>query len=261
MYNVFIYTSVVTYMFMSFSHKFSHNIFQVGPAYFKTCRKCQVFGICQEAKSVQVNYLIDEADGIGKGADAVLSLLHHYLDSEHFPEGKNCKEYHVQADNCVGQNKNNANVHYWLWRTMLGLCDSVELNFMIAGHTKFAPDRFFGLIKRRYNKSVVDTLQDLVDIVNTSTTGGYNVAQLTSDPVSGDQYVTWYAWSTFLQQYFKPIDGLTKYHHFRMCASEPGVVYARILATSPEEKFNVLFGDVDHLANPDVIRSAGLSLE
>jgi len=33
---------------------------QVGPLYFLTPRKCQLFGVCSEAKAEQVNYLIDE---------------------------------------------------------------------------------------------------------------------------------------------------------------------------------------------------------
>ena len=207
-----------------------------------------------------MNYLIDEADFVGKGADAVLSLLHHYLSSEQYA---GCREVLIQTDNCVGQNKNNAHVHYWVWRTMLGLCDSAELNFMIVGHTKFATDRFFGLIKRRYNKCVVDTLEDLVNVVNSSSFGGHNVAQLTVDPVSGERFVTWYGWSSFLQKMFKPIEALTKYHHFRTSAAEPGVVYARLLASSAEERFNVLRnpGVLDMAALPEKITPAGLPLQ
>jgi len=54
---------------------------QVGPIYFKTPRTAQLFGVCCEALPLQVNYLIDEADFPGKGADTVISLLDHFFVS------------------------------------------------------------------------------------------------------------------------------------------------------------------------------------
>ena len=65
------------------------------------------------------------------------------------------KQLHLQADNCAGQNKNNIVVHYLCWRVSTGKHESVSLSFMLAGHTKFAPDRYFGLIKRKYKHSQV----------------------------------------------------------------------------------------------------------
>ena len=72
--------------------------------YFKTARKCAVFGVCCEGVPRQVNYLIDEASDVGKGANTVISLLHHFL--EHHGLGE--INIGLHADNCVGQNKNNA---------------------------------------------------------------------------------------------------------------------------------------------------------
>ena len=53
---------------------------QTGPEYFKTARKCGIFGVCNDGDNTQVTYLIDEAENPGKGADGVNSLLHHYLE-------------------------------------------------------------------------------------------------------------------------------------------------------------------------------------
>lgn len=52
----------------------------------------------------QVNYLIDENDFPGKGANAVVSMVHHYLDSKL----TTCQKLLIHADNVVGQNKNKA---------------------------------------------------------------------------------------------------------------------------------------------------------
>ena len=82
---------------------YPHNPLQPGPMYFKTARKCAVFGVCYEGIPHQVNYLIDEASETGKGANTVVSLLHHFL--EHHGLGE--VNLHLHADNCSGQNKNN----------------------------------------------------------------------------------------------------------------------------------------------------------
>ena len=49
---------------------------QVGPLYFLAHRKCQIFGVCNEGKAEQGNYLIDEDDYVGNGANCVVSMVH-----------------------------------------------------------------------------------------------------------------------------------------------------------------------------------------
>ena len=52
----------------------------------------------------------------------------------------------------------------------MGLSDSVTLSFMVVGHTKFTPDSCFGLLKQRFRKCHVQTLQDMANVVTTSAT-------------------------------------------------------------------------------------------
>ncbi len=52
---------------------------QVGPIYFKTPRRAQLFGVCCEGMPGQVNYLLDEANVLDKSANTVISLLDHYF--------------------------------------------------------------------------------------------------------------------------------------------------------------------------------------
>ena len=73
-----------------------------GPMYFLTPRKCAIFGVCCEAIPRQINYLIDEAVDMGKGANAIVSMLHHYFAHHGLGE----RVVHLHADNCGGQNKN-----------------------------------------------------------------------------------------------------------------------------------------------------------
>ena len=226
--------------------------------YFKTARKCGIFGVCCEPRSFQVNYLIDEAQDVGKGADATLSLLHHFLSTHSLKE----QVVELHADNCVGQNKNNANVHYLLWRVMTGKHKAAHLSFMLVGHTKFAPDRFFGLFKRCFIRSNISTLHDIERAVTESSLTSQHKPQLAASIDGKERYVTWYQWSCFLSQYFKHLPNITSYHSFRVSATSPGIVFAREYSDTPEIQFNLLKNTqiwrIDADAMPDIIEPKGL---
>ena len=83
----------------------------------------------------------------------------------------------IHADNCSEQNKNNAMIQYLTWRVINGLHNQIKYCFIVAGYTKFSPDSFFGLIKLKLQKSEVQNLADLVQIIHNSTIRGYNTAQ------------------------------------------------------------------------------------
>ena len=74
---------------------------QVGPLYFKSPLKVQLFGICNDANKQQVNYLFSESESIGPngskahGPNAVISMLHHYFHVHSLQEAS-C---HLHADN------------------------------------------------------------------------------------------------------------------------------------------------------------------
>ena len=55
-----------------------------------------------------------------------------------------------------------------MWRTLIGLHDSVEYSLMEAGHTKFNPDWHFGLWKVKWRHTSVETLQEMADSVTTN---------------------------------------------------------------------------------------------
>ena len=62
-------------------------------------------------------YLIDEAHNVGKGANAIISMLHHFFEYQGFGESI----AHLHADNCTGQNKNRFVMLYCMWRVLTGL--------------------------------------------------------------------------------------------------------------------------------------------
>lgn len=159
---------------------------QVGPIYFKTPRKAQLFGVCCEAVPFQLNYLIDEANFLKKNANTVISLLDHFFLTHGLDESK----AYLTADNCVSQNPM---IHYFLFRTMMGFHEEIKLSFLIVGHTKFGPDGYFGLIRRLYRKSKIYTYNQLVELIQKSSKNGQVLCQpfLNESSESNYQYYEW----------------------------------------------------------------------
>ena len=92
----------------------------------------------------------------------------------------------------------------------MGYSKSVTLSFMLAGHTKFAPDRFFGLIKKVYWHTKVEAIGCIAQVVQNSSVVGAIVPQLMKGQ-SGDWEVIFYDWTSFFQAYFKDLKGITSY--------------------------------------------------
>ena len=181
---------------------------QPGPIYFLVPRKCGLFGVCCEGIPKQVNFLIDEAHLISKGSNAVVSYLHYFF--EHFGLGETIAELH--CDNCSGQNKNRYVLWYLAWRVAVGLHQSITLNFLVAGHTKFAPDWCFGLLKRAFKRHAVSSLSEFESVVCGSAC--VNRAQLVGRE-DGTSLVPVGNWQTHLGPFSRTFSGIKKYHHFR----------------------------------------------
>ena len=62
--------------------------------------------------------------------------------------------------------------YFFLWYCALkvdvGPHESISLNFLIPGHTKTAPDCFFGLLKQVFCRQAVSTLDELERVVEDS---------------------------------------------------------------------------------------------
>ncbi|PFX33021.1 hypothetical protein AWC38_SpisGene2140 [Stylophora pistillata] len=144
---------------------------QPGPIYFKTPRKCTLFGVCCEAIPRQVNFLIDENVLTGKGANSTISYVHYFFEHHGLGETRAV----VHADNCRAQNKNSAFLWYYLWRVNNGPHSSIKCDFLLPGHTKFAPDWCFGLVKQKTRRTFISSLFDIARAVKES--ASVNVAE------------------------------------------------------------------------------------
>ena len=189
---------------------------QPGPIYFKTPQKCGLFGICFEGIPRQVNYLIDEAVNVWKGANSTISYVHDFFTSHGVGE----TDAQINADNCGGQNKYNFVIWYYCWRILCGMHNSILYSVLIAGHTKFSPDWCFGLIKQSFRRGYVSSLFDLMEAVDQSTVTGVNISKLCGLH-DGTVLVPVYDWVKFLEPFFKKIPGISKFHHFRFYQGTP----------------------------------------
>ena len=180
---------------------------QPGGLFFLTPRKCGLFGIC---KFQQVNYLIDESVSLGKGPNTIISFLHHYL--ENYCQGVNALYFH--ADNCVGQNKNNYVIQYLIWCILTGRNDIINFGFMIAGHTKFACNACFGLVKKVTKRTFISSLTDIAKCVYPSAETALTNILVIEGLENGKLLVRYHHWKSFLLDIFRPLPAIRKYHHF-----------------------------------------------
>jgi hypothetical protein len=113
-------------------------------------------------------------------------------------------------------------MQYLTWRVMAGLNRKIEISFMMVGHTKFAPDWAFGLLKQKFRRSNVGCLHDLAKMVRDSST--INNAQ----SEDGTVFVRQYNWSSFFEKMFKrqAFDGIKSLHHLVFTASTPGKLWS-----------------------------------
>jgi hypothetical protein len=155
-------------------------------------------------------------------------------------------------------------MQYLAWRVMTGLNHYIEVSFMMVGHTKFAPNWAFGLLKQKFRRSKVSCLQDLVRVVNDSAT--INHAQLVSSE-DGTLFVHQYDWASFFSQHFRrqAFDGTKSLHHLVFTASMPGIVQVRTESDAPVRRISALKNNTTWKPSPNImpneILPPGLSRE
>ena len=141
---------------------------------------------------------------------------------------------------------------------MRGLHKSIKISFMVVGHTKFSPDWCFGLLKKRFRLTKVNTLDDLVQVVQTS--AAVNEAQLVGSQ-AGEPIVTMYGWLGLLGPRLKKIPLITKQHHFEIMSTSPQSVLVKEFNDSDEKEY-FLTSDLSIAEElPEIIIPPGLSLQ
>ena len=146
-------------------------------------------------------------------------------------------------------------IRYLAWRIATGRHTTIALHFMMPGHTKFAPDWCFGLLKRRLRRTRVSCLDDIQRVVTSSSV--VNSAQLVGNE-TGEVTVPTYDWARFFTPVYRKVVGVKRHHHFVLTAAKPGIVSMQELCEGPAKELLLLKGQIPD-GMPDVIRPAGLS--
>ena len=130
----------------------------------------------------------------------MISRLNYFFDVHGLGE----TDVFLHADNCTGQNKNNAMVDYLMWRVMTGGHTNITYSFLVVGHTKFSPDWCFGLFKRLFKRTNVDCMADIAAVVDSSAV--CNVSQLVH--TEDTEVVPTYDWASFPLPHFRKFQNI-----------------------------------------------------
>jgi len=136
---------------------------QLGDMYFESPPTCGFFGITEEGMNEQRCYLLREEHSFSKCGSSVGSMIYDYLDTTNI----NREQIHIFADNTCSQNKNQFLFALLSYITICKLfgCKKVRLSFMCVGHTKFAPDAWFGLLKAFLARMDINCVLDIEQAV------------------------------------------------------------------------------------------------
>ena len=153
-------------------------------------------------------------------------------------------------------------MYYLMWRVLTGLHEEIKISFLPVGHTKFSPDWCFGLLKRKYRKMRIGSLDDIVCAVNDSSSP--NVAQLVGTQ-NGEVIVPMFNWSEYFEEVTvkTALKGISQMLHFHFTSTAPGKVFVKDTVDGNERCINLLKSSWHpsscNLPNP--IIPPGLSLE
>lgn len=204
---------------------------QEGALYFLSPFKVNFFGICNDGRTLQHNYVFGESESIGEdgqqshSANSVVSMLDDFFNRH----GEGEEVCHLNADNCGGQNKNHIMTSYLSWRVANNLHKEINLHFMKPYHARCLVDSLFGLARRAIRRTDCDSMEDLKHTVERSTL--HNRVVLYG---SQDGEWQWRDWKKFFKPVFRAVPGIQAFHHFKFSSEKPGEVVVKKDADGPE---------------------------
>ena len=187
---------------------------QPGSTYYLQKVSHDIFGIVDHREERSVAYLFDERIG-PKNTDHTVSLLTqfwHNVSHEH----PWINRLAIFLDNATSTNKNKYFFSWAMEMVSSGKVNHVHISFMIAGHTKFAPDRLFSIIGSAYKSEDVFTIDELKVICDTCATCHIE---------KGDAV---HKWRDSLTQKYSDLSGVRKYYDFLIVKSHDGGVVMKV---------------------------------
>ena len=144
---------------------------------------------------------------------------------------------------------------------MIGLNDSINYDFLLPGHSKFAPDWCFALVKQKTRRTFISSLFDIERTVEDS--AAVNVVELVGLH-NRSVLIATYDWVAYLGQYFKKLPEIKSFYHFRFDKEHPATVFCKQYRDSEEKAVNLLrkrnfLPEPGQL--PDIVNPQGISRE
>lgn len=132
---------------------------QPGSTYYLQKVSHDSFGIVDHREEKGFLFLFDERIG-PKNTDHTVSLLMKYWNGV-VVEHPWIQRLHIFLDNATSTNKNRYLFSWAMEMVSGGKVQHLRISFMIAGHTKFSPDRLFATVGSAYKTSDVFTIDEL----------------------------------------------------------------------------------------------------
>ena len=110
-----------------------------------------------------VVYVFDERVG-PKNTDHTISYILHYIKCEKVRSW--VKRVHLFMDIVGSTNKNQYEMGAAMEIMQQNLVDLFHINFMVAGHTKFDPDRLFPISAKAFNSADIFNITQLAELIS-----------------------------------------------------------------------------------------------
>ena len=173
---------------------------QPGSTYYLQKVSHDVFGVVDHHDNQQYITLFDERIG-PKNTDHTISIMQGHLETI---TGRHpwIRRVLIFLDNAANTNKNRYLFSWGMEIIALRKLDYIRFCFMVAGHTKFAPDRLFAQVSNSYNRRDIFTITELK-----------GVCDLHADTTIEDGCVI-LQWRETLREKYSDLPGTRKYHDF-----------------------------------------------
>ncbi len=177
----------------------------------------------------------------GKGGNNVASLLMKVLQDLGLLIADRCGgRLSIIMDNCGGQNKNKMVLQLALYLVEMKCFKKVEFIFYVKGHTKNVCDRLFNLLKIRYHKANVYTMDMLSEVCNA-------MNDISFSHIANDVFFDYDAMLDMFYSNFKP-GTIQVNHYFKVDCQTPTVMHMKISIDADR------YETYDHKKNNDVDR-------
>ena len=183
---------------------------QPGSTYYLQKVSNDIFGITDHRDNKGFVYLFDEHIG-PKNTDHTLSFLTMYWNQV-TAKHPWIKRITILLDNATSTNKNQYLFSWAIERVNSGKVNFIRFSFLIAGHTKFAPDRLFANIANSYKTADVFTIEELKALCD----------QLATTFIEDGTNV--HLWRESLREKYSNLPGVRKLHDFLFIKVASGVV-------------------------------------